>query len=261
MPRIRPRRRPGVPRRRARHRGLGRCARARSRGTRLRDPAPLRAASGRGTGSRLPSRSRAAHHPGNQRGGDERHGPRHPLRGGHRHCARGAVVRTYAGPAPAGGAGLARIGGPAQGALWSRGPRCLHPALFRGRLPWPRAIHRAGTPAHQPGQRDPADEVAGARRSGGLPVPRHAESAAGGRGPRDADGSGRRGSPRCAHRARAPDGIASRGPARGTHRAGGGGRRRAGGGARHRCRTLHPGPARAAGRAGERRGLRADDLP
>ena len=66
---------------------------------------------------------------------------------------------------------------PARRPLRARRGGHLHPAVRRGGLRGPPGVHRPGDPAHQPGQRDPADDRARARRHRGVPVRRAAGDA------------------------------------------------------------------------------------
>ena len=75
-------------------------------------------------------------------------------------------------PAPADRAGVAGQRRAACGPLRPGGRGHLHPPVWRGRLRDARRVHGPGDPAHQPGEPDPADGGARARRARGFPVPR-----------------------------------------------------------------------------------------
>ena len=184
----------------------------------------------------------------------------------HRPRADQPLVGAHQGAAAADRADQPGLGPAAIGSLRTRGGRHRGPALQRGGLRGPARVHRAGDPAHLAGERDPADDLARARRGRAVPVRRPARheravragvqlleelGALGPRSWRPASADRRRSQARAAadRPAAGPDdprGRPARLPARG---------------AGHHRRAVDPGPPRAAGRAAGTRRPAARAVP
>ena len=112
-----------------------------------------------------------------QRRGDLADRARHPVRRRHRRRAHLAVLRAHQGAAAADRADQPGLGQPALRPLRPGRGGHRDPALLRGGLRGPPGVHRPRDPAHQPGQRHPADDLARARRHRPVPVRRAARPA------------------------------------------------------------------------------------
>ena len=141
---------------------------------RHRDPAAVRPAVVGRAAPHLPAAPRPAHRAQHERRRDVAHRARRALRRRRRHGPDLPLQQAVEGAATADRADLAGVGEPAGRPLRPRRARHLHPPLRRGRLRRPPGVHRAGDPAHQPGQRHPADDGDRARRRRRVPVPRAA---------------------------------------------------------------------------------------
>ena len=183
---------------------------------------------------------------GHQRRRDLADRPRHPVRRGHRRRADLALLRAHQGAAAADRGDQPGLGQPALRSLRPGRRRHRDPALLRGGLRGPPGVHRARDPAHQPGLGDPADDLAGSRRPGPVPVRRAAGPAQRHRRSSAARGAQRHLVRRAAHQDRqAPRPAADR-PAAGPDDPGGRAARVPPRGPRHRRRALAPGPPGAA---------------
>ena len=87
------------------------------------------------------------------------------------------LLGAHQGAAAADRADQPGLGQPALGPLRPGRGGHRDPALLRGGLRRPAGVHRPGDPAHQPGQRHPADDLARARRHRPVPVRRAARQA------------------------------------------------------------------------------------
>ena len=81
-----------------------------------------------------------------------------PLRGGHRPGPHIPIQSAFTHHRSAGRSDIPQQRGSAQGPLRTGGKRCLHPALRRGGLPVPAAVHPTGDPAFEPGGSHPAHD-------------------------------------------------------------------------------------------------------
>ena len=207
-------------------------------------PAVVRRAAPGLRGAREPRHGQPPRRARHQRRRDLAHRPRHPLRDRPGHRPDQPLQPAHQGAAAADRGDLAGQRQPAQGPLRPRRRRHLHPAVLPGGLRVPPRVHRPGDPAHQPGQRHPADGRRPARRRPQVPVRRPAGPARDHRRRQAARGAERR-RRRPPHRDRPPDGPPpGRPPHRpDDHRVGQAGLRPRD--PRHRRRAVHPGPARA----------------
>ncbi len=139
-----------------------------------RGPAAVRPAVGRRAAPRLQAAHRPAGRAGHQRRRDVADGARHPLRRRPRLRAHQPLLGPHEGAAAADRAVSQASANQRAGRCGRLGPGHLHPALLRGRLRRAPGVHRARDPAHQPGQRHPADGRRPARPDRGLPVRRAA---------------------------------------------------------------------------------------
>ncbi len=157
------RRHPGVPARRA---GDPRHRRRDEGPAAHRDRAALLAALGRraAPGLLVPRRLGAPRRARHQRRRDLADRARHPVRRRHRRRADQPLLGAHQGAAAADRADQPGLGQPALRPLRpGRGGHRRTP-LLRGGLRRPPGVHRPGDPAHQPGQRHPADDLPRARR-------------------------------------------------------------------------------------------------
>ena len=146
-----------------------------------RGPSPLCPAEPAGAAQGFPPRQQAPDRAGHERRRNLADGPRHQVRDRHRHGPHLALLAPDQGPAPADRTGLPGLGQPALRPLRPRLRRHRHPAVLRGGLRVPAAVHGSGDPAHQPRRRHPADDRHGrgprtegrgelpVRRAAGLP--------------------------------------------------------------------------------------------
>ena len=101
--------------------------------------------------------------------------PRHQIRHRRRHRPHLPVLQPHPRPTPADRTHLPGECEPAQGPVGTHQRRHLHPPVLGNRLRLTPRIHRPGDPAHEPGQRHPADDrprIRGQRqRDPRFPVP------------------------------------------------------------------------------------------
>ena len=124
---------------------------------------------------RLPAARQAADRAGDQRGRDVADGAGHPVRDRPRLRPAQPVQPADEGAAAADRADQPGQRRPAQGPLRPGRARASASGSIREEdFDGPAAVHRPGDPAHEPGQRHPADEGVPARGGAGLPVRRAA---------------------------------------------------------------------------------------
>ena len=121
-----------------------------------RSAAAVRASIRRRAGSRVQTRSAAAHRAGDERRRNLADGAAHPLRRRYRHGARQALHAAQPARTAAHRADFAGRRRPAQRPLRPRRPGHLYTSIRRRRFPVAAALFRSGNPALVAGRRDPA---------------------------------------------------------------------------------------------------------